>query len=426
MDNLEIIFDEFVLEASKGHIETDPFIYNTQFHTIYGDNEYSGNKLCLKIRDKKQFLILLSKYLLQLKTHRNLDLNYNTIKEAITLLFSNITYEELLNPEEYIKRYTNFYDRFLEDKSINNFSSFNADAVFLRKNKERKSLIETLKKDDASDKTVVIKEREYNEGLVGAQNRNKDFWNSNIVISNKMQSLRQETPYFMEISFEKELNGKLLTYHLPKISYGISEDTCYIYAVQNDISNSDLTSEDKKYHSMINRALYELNDGVYENETDDYKDYKEGRSTEFAENISDVSPSAIMALSIFLNTLSSNNIDKIKVVPFLPIRYNAKEKANYKKLTFVSKKQELDFKEKVALFKKMRIEHNMLQDNLTNKFIRNFMRLKYHFNNINILNLPLEGEEMMNIKLDEFTISNSEILNEIIEKTGELKRDKNL
>ena len=92
MDNLELVFDEFVLEASKGHIETDPFIYNTQFHTIYGDNNYTGNKLCLKIRDKKAFLLLMSKYLFQLKKYRNIELDYNTIKEAITLLFSNITY----------------------------------------------------------------------------------------------------------------------------------------------------------------------------------------------------------------------------------------------------------------------------------------------------------------------------------------------
>ncbi len=426
MDNLEIIFDEFVLETSKGHIETDPFIYNTQFNTIYGNNEYTGTKLCLKIRDKKAFLILLSKYLLQLKTYRNIELDYNTIKEAITLLFSNITYEELLNPEEYIKRYTDFYDGYLEDKTINDFTSFNADNIFLRKNKDRKQQIEALSKDNTDAKTLAIKEREYHEGLTGAKNRNKDFWNSNIIISNKMQSLRQETPYFMEIKFEKEVNGKLLTYPLPRISYGISNDTCYIYAVQNEVIKNELDSEDKKYRNMISRALYELNDGVYENESQDYKDYKEGRTAEFAENISDVSPSAILALSIFLNVLSTNNISNVKVVPFLPIRYNAKEKANYKKVQFVSKKQQLDFMEKVALFKKMKIEHNMIQDNLTNKFVRNFMRLKYHFNNMDILNIPFEGEEMMSIKLNNFDLSNSEILNEIIEKTGELKHDKNL
>jgi hypothetical protein len=426
MDNLELIFDEFVLEASKGHIETDPFIYNTQFHTIYGDNNYTGNKLCLKIRDKKAFLFLLSKYLFQLKKYRNIELDYNTIKESITLLFSNITYEELLNPEEYIKRYIDFYDGYLEDKTINDFTSFNADKVFLRKNKDRKEQIEALKKEETDAKTLAIKEREYHEGLLGAQNRNKDFWNSNIIISSKMQSLRQETPYFMEIKFEKEVNGKLLTYLLPRISYGISNDTCYIYAVQNEVTKNEIDSDDKKYRNMISRALYELNDGVYENESQDYKNYKEGRTTEFAENISDVSPSAILALSTFLNVLSTCNINKVKVVPFLPIRYNAKEKANYKKVQFVSKKQELDFMEKVALFKKMKIEHNMIQDNLTNKFIRNFMRLKYHFNNLDILNIPFEGEEMMSIRLNEFTLSNSEILNEIIEKTGELKRDKNL
>lgn len=425
MDNLEIIFDKFIDEASKGYIKTNPFIYNMHFQTIYGDDSYSGGQLCLRIRDKKKFLSLIGKYLLQLQKYRDLDLDYNSIKEAITLLFSNITYEEFLNPELYVEKYINFYDSHLQDQNISGFSSFNANVTFLRKNKKRKEQIDRLKEVDPDNKMIGIMEREYNEGLSFSQSKNREFWNSNIVITNKLQSPRQETPYSFEIKFEKEIDDKKVTFYLPKISYGISNDVCYIYAVQND-AESNTNADSKKFCSMFNRALYELNDGVYESETQDYKDYKEGKTSEFAESISDVSPSAILALSIFLNVLFTNNISKVKVVPFLPMRYNAKERANYKKIQFISKKQELNLMEKAALFKEKRIEHYMLQNNLTNKFIRNFMRLKYHFTNIDIMNFPYEVEETMNLKLNEFTYSNNAILNEIIEKTGELKRDKNL
>ncbi len=425
MDNLEIIFDNFTDEASKGYIKTNLFIYNMHFQTVYGDDRYSGRQLCLRIRNKKKFLTLIGRYLLQLQKYRGLDFDYNSIKEAITLLFSNITYEEFLSPELYVEKYINFYNSHLQDQTISGFSSFNANVTFIRKNKKRKEEIDRLKEEDPNNKMACNMEREYNEGLTFSQNRNKEFWDSNIVITNKLQSPRQETPYSFEINFEKEIDGKKVAFYLPKISYGISNDVCYIYAVQNDAeSNADIDS--KKFCSMFNRALYELNDGVYESETQDYKDYKEGKSTEYAENISDVSPSAVLALSIFLNVLFTNNISKIKVVPFLPMRYNAKERANFKKTQFLSKRQELDFLKKVTLFKEKKIDHYMLQNNLTNKFIRNFMRLNYHFPNIDILNFPYEIDETMTIKLNEFTNTNNAILNEIIEKTGELKRDKNL
>lgn len=422
MDNLEKIFDEFVIEASKGHIETDPFIYNTQFQTVYGNSEYTGNKLCLKIRDKQQFLSLISKYLLQLKKYRNIDFDYNTIKEAITLLFSNLTYEELTKPESYIERYISFYDNILPNAELKKFSSFNADTTFLRKNKERSKQLNEIE----DEKTANIAKREYLEGLLGSQKRNNELWDSNITISNNIQSLNQETPYVCEIKFNKEVDGQIVSFTLPRISYGINDGICYIYAVQNKNEVKEMNSLEKKYQSIINRSLYELNDGVYENETQEYKDYKEGKTKEYPENISDVSPSSIFALAIFLNILKANNINMVKVVSFLPIRYNAKEKANYKKVQFVSKKQELDFMEKVALFKKLKIEQNMIQDNLTNKFIRNFMRLKYHFNNINILNIPFESEEVVSLEIKDFESSNNEILNEIIEKIGEISHDKNL
>ena len=44
----------------------------------------------------------------------------------------------------------------------------------------------------------------------------------------------------------------------------------------------------------------------------------------YPENISDVSVSAILALTVFMDSLNDMNIKNIKVVPFLPIRYKNK------------------------------------------------------------------------------------------------------
>ena len=50
--------------------------------------------------------------------------------------------------------------------------------------------------------------------------------------------------------------------------------------------------------------------------------------------------------------------------------------------------------------------HYDIQRNLSDKLIRNFRRLAYHFNNINILSYPYEVDEMMHFKLNYIKIIN--------------------
>lgn len=207
----------------------------------------------------------------------------------------------------------------------------------------------------------------------------------------KIMDSYQETPY----CFKTFISSGESSYDLPTISYGIADDICYIYAIQD--KNKDKTSP---YNKKIKRILYKMNNGI--KETKDYEQYKNGESDYYPENISDVSPSSVLALTIFLKQLSNLNITKIKVVSFLPIRYNAKEEAYKNRIDYLLKYGQLENKNEMIEY--YRNEHLRIQNNLTQKFIRNFFRVSYHFPNILINSIPYETDEYLNITLKPFEV----------------------
>ena len=82
-----------------------------------------------------------------------------------------------------------------------------------------------------------------------------------------------------------------------------------------------------------------MNENVSSHESEDFKEYKrlekQGNNMEdefYPENISDVSVSAILALTVFMDSLNDMGIKNIKVVPFLPIGYKNKEYAYEKSI----------------------------------------------------------------------------------------------
>ena len=208
-----------------------------------------------------------------------------------------------------------------------------------------------------------------------------------------------ETPYCFKSYIVKDEK-----YELPTISYGISDGICYIYAIQN--YNKDIeTSFGKK----IKRKLYHLNEGV-DNENE----------------ISLVSPAAILSLTIFLKQLRDNGISYIRVIPYLPIRYQNKAKAIELEIDYRTKKDNLRPPQVYELRRKLESEQTRIQANLTEKLIRNFYRLEYHFANVIITAEPWIHDETLNIKLGMFEKSNNDILQEIISKEKVINNGKSL
>ena len=288
------------------------------------------------------------------------DKQRNHVKMILAYLFVNATTEDFLNPENLIRRNISF----IKDQTFSNL----------------------------------------NEGINIPINGH--FLDSELEIKNTLHSLSMETPYKLELSLIKYNGETKLTYPLPSIAYGIEntfngECNCYIYSIMNPKRKKELTEEEKQYEKKINRLLYKLNEGVLEHESSEYIEYKEGMSEYYPENISDVTPSFLLSIIIFLTLLQNRNIKNIKVVPYLPVRYLSRKIAA----------DEIDNEEKRENFNK---RNNDIQYNATNKFIRTFMRANFHVKDLNIISYPYERDEFLNLYLTkkEHTIYN-DILNDI-------------
>lgn len=66
-------------------------------------------------------------------------------------------------------------------------------------------------------------------------------------------------------------------------------------------NNKDNTEENDFYEKKISRLMYKINDGISNYEMGEYYDYKEGNSKYYPEgNITDVTPSFVLSLNIFI------------------------------------------------------------------------------------------------------------------------------
>ena len=370
----EIFFNQVLPNLKNGSIEIP--IYNTNSNgdvftfnvLVDAYDETSPYYLC--IQDKEKLVNSLHEYM-KIMHSNDSSINkqniYDKIKYYLTLVWVNATYEDLRNPVRFIQKYIDF----------NNNSLFEDEFTYA-------SNIESL---NDADIDVIIKREPAN----------------------------METPYSFNAQINLFDNGKENSYYLPSICYGISGDICYIYSIQN----SGMFASNPEFEKKIKRLLYKMNENVSSHESEDFKEYKrlekQGNNMEdefYPENISDVSVSAILALTVFMDSLNDMGIKNIKVVPFLPIRYKNKEDAYEKKYQLKLKQLKVD--EIKELKQNLEEKRLLIQSNLTNKFIRDFMRLKHHFNGIDILSYPMEVDEYLSININNMECHNNKLIENIL------------
>lgn len=370
----EIFFNQILPNLKNGSIEIP--IYNTNSNgdvftfnvLVDAYDETSPYYLC--IQDKEKLVNSLDEYM-QIMHSNDSSINkqniYDKIKYYLTLLWVNATYEDLRNPVRFIQKYIDF----------NNNPLFEDEFTYA-------SNIEFL---NDADIDVIIKREPAN----------------------------METPYSFNAQINLFENGKENNYYLPSICYGISGDICYIYSIQN----SGMFASNPEFEKKIKRLLYKMNENVSSHESEDFKEYKrlekQGNNMEdefYPENISDVSVSAILALTVFMDSLNDMGIKNIKVVPFLPIRYKNRKSEYEKKYQLKLKQLKVD--EIKELKQNLEEKRLLIQSNLTNKFIRDFMRLKHHFNGIGILSYPMEVDEYLSININNMECHNNKLIENIL------------
>lgn len=350
MDILDIFYNSVIKEATTGRINC--FIYyNIAFSTkIYNDKEYvcqiKNDDLLiptLMIKDKDKFDALLTEYVdmaLEFYDDRNFPeeiLNYKSYnnenkickeKAILAMLFANATIDDFNNPCEFLRKRIDFI------------------------------------KNDISCKV----EFGYSNILKG-----------NVSLEIKKDVINNEMPYQIIFKVSSE-NGEF--YVFPRIKFGISEDTVYIYAIQNH--NSDNGDYNNSFYKKVNRTLYKVGEGFNENEIDTN------------ENLKDVTSSFLVSLNMFISYFQSIGYSKIIVPSFLIERWNAKSIANLLKFKY-KKLSDSEFDNITA-------EHEHIQNNLTNKLIRTCLRIGCHFNNIDVTSLPYETDSCLHINISDIDV----------------------
>lgn len=357
MDVLDIFYNHVIQEAATGRVVCDLF-YNVLFETYFSESDkriectrkFEGVIIpVLTIKDKALFDKLLVQYVKLCKK------------------FDDVSYYQLddLTKEEKEKY------RICEEKMIltllwsnATFEDFQDPINFLHKR------IAFLENDLTSNRMVT----DYSQMLSS-------------YIKIKIEKDNQETPYVMAIKLVSDDNDH---FNFPEVSFAIQGDTVYIYAIQNS------PSESNSFTKKINRILYKIGEDFDETK-DNYDIYKEG-------NLKDVTPSFVVALNIAISYFNSLGYTKFCAPSILITRWNAKKIATQ----YMSETGYIDEKKKEELF----LEQDRIQHNLTEKFLRTFLRLANHYDEITIDSYPFIGDSSLHISVSGPLITTNRLLQE--------------
>ena len=335
------LFYEIIKEASNGKVIIDNEIWNIGFNTIiYKNNKgieeyYDDNNLStLVIRNEEEFFKYLEFYLeKEMKIGRK-NINFlnntkkNQMKSLISYLFVNASTIDFVNPIDYLKRRIEFLDNdtFKQRSYIN--------------------LKDTFMVSDAQQLCLKI--------------------------DNILQDVRMETPYRLDFSVIDMSDGSNKLFRLPSISYGIcrenDEEYCYIYGIQNH-KQELVREEEKLFGKKISRLLYQINKGNID------------------EDVKDVTVSSVLSLTIFLDLLKRKNIEHVKGILYLPVRYLSREMS--------ADNSELDEKKDMLLKR-----NDKIQNNVTNKFLRTIRRVVTQFDGIEIKNIDTVDDGYIELKIN--------------------------
>jgi len=353
MEVLDIFYNEVIPEAAKGKI----------------DSYFSLN-------------ILFNTYLVETNTKVSDEVNYDDVLVPTLMIKSKKVFDILLR--KYINIAMEYYkdDKYLKEAKL--------------ENKEIKLLLSLL----WSNATV----EDYNNPNIFLVNRiaflgqslvdtKIDFGyipllDGNLSLEIQRDLILNETPSKMVFSLcDKENNN----YYFPEVKFGLHNNEVYFYAIQNK------EQEVNSYTKKVNRILYKVGDG-FDSLTDNYDLYEEG-------NLKDITASFLVVINMAIAYLNSLGYSNIKVSSILPTRWNAKRMSI----------EEVAKRIKIFDGEKSFEEQNRIQNNLTQKFIRTFLRLAHHYEGMDVISYPYENDSYLHISLNDSLQCNNQLLKESFE-----------
>jgi hypothetical protein len=391
---INIFYNEILPIIANGDNQT-AIHFNTEIHenekVEYAGGVYDENLPTMIIRSKEMF----NHYLIELMKEiydTGIPLRWkdspsyirdktgfvneekNHLKYYLTNVWANMTYKDLENPEAYMRRYKSFLD----------------DTTF----KHRKIEFDLTIKNEIYHAKIITVEKE----------------------------CKSETPY----AFRMEIYDESTTwkYIMPDVKFGI-EDTphgkvAYIYAIQNNreviVANDENNKRlsEKNYKEFL---LFKSKVESYMRRVDKYlpkeeyskigqaKTYESG----FEENISDVTPSFTIALTAALSIFVNSEITDVIVPSSFPIRRESVRIFDEEDIELTSRKKHCSNEEINKLKEEYESKRYRDEQNITDKMIRNFRRLAYHFGGINIMSFPFDFDidDNMYVKLNDDLMPNN-------------------
>lgn len=229
------------------------------------------------------------------------------------------------------------------------------------------------------------------------------FKDAELKVKSKDQSMFLETPQRLEFTLSKKMqDGKEYTVSLPSVS-------CFCYDKDNEkvlcvaaIQNKKVDNDHERgvFEKQVNRQKFKLNSGVDKEEQD-------------------VEPLAILSLTSAICLAKQRGITKVQMPDFMPMRWYAKELANEKK----SKMRNLSLEE-------LKEEQMRIQTNITDKFLRNMVRINDQLGMVEISNIPVISGDYLECNITDKLVDNpNNILKEIsdnISKEKDKSKDENV
>lgn len=353
---LDIFYKNIIEEAKSGRVDSY-FMYNMIFNTKIGDDAYlEAISPCeglliptLNIKMVEEFNYLLVEY----------------VKRSLEFYGDECFPSEILNDNMYeskgISKEKTIMTLLFANATIDDFDNVND---FLRKRINFFEQTESMKK-----------ELGFSENL-----------NANLRIEIKKDIINNETPYQFNLEAYSS-DGDC--YMFPSIKFGISDNKVYVYAVQNSATNINSLLTKK-----INRKLYKVGEGFNAKE-DNYEIFSDG-------NLKDITPSFLVVINVFVSYFYQIGITDLVISSILLERWNSKKIANnlrYQK-GFIDKDK----------FEELESEQDRIQDNLTQKLLRSFMRLAYHYPGINVNSYPFDKDSNLHITVDNLNNCNNYLL----------------
>lgn len=340
MRTLDIFYNNIIKEATIGRIDAY-FYYNIIFNTFikeintYYEAKSNNDDLLIPT------LVIKNKEefdkLLTIYVDKALEF-YDDSNFPPEVLNDNMYEEELKICKEKIILSLLFANASYED--------FNNSLEFLRKRIE------------FFDNTICSK---YDLGY-------SDILKCNLSVSIEKDIINNETPYMFVVKCICDEDEFIL----PKLKFGISNNKAYVYAIQND--NTEVNSLSKK----VSRKLYKTGEG-FSSDNDNSLLFGIG-------NLNDITSSFLVVANIFISYLDKLGIRDINISSILVERWNSKVIANNFRSIFTNNYEELYHKQLET------------QSNLTDKFLRTFLRLCHHYNNLEITSYPMEISSELSIR----------------------------